>query len=261
MQIWRLLKPETHDAFMNMAIDESILKNRIENLVPNTVRLYSWKPSAVSIGRFQDVKKEVHIEDCTKHGVDVVRRITGGGAVYHDSDGELTYSMVIKRIDLGTDDIGEVYAKIYSGLTEALRTLGVEADFNPGDVKACPNLTVNKRKISGSAQAHRKGVVLQHGTLLSKVDLARMFTFLRVPWAKTCMQVAEIAENKITSIDAETGRNVSTNEIVDALVLGFERTFKVRLEAGRLTSKELEVAEYLCKQKYAMDKWNFSGHN
>jgi lipoate-protein ligase A len=261
MQIWRLLKPETHDAFMNMAVDESILKNRIENSVPNTVRLYSWKPSAVSIGRFQDAKKEVHVEDCAKNSVDIVRRITGGGAVYHDSDGEITYSMVVKKADLGTDDIGEVYARIYSGLTEALKTLGIEADFNPGDVKACPNLTVNKRKISGSAQAHRKGVVLQHGTLLSTLDLVRMFTFLRVPWAKTCMQVARIAENKITSINAETGRNVSTNEIVEALVEGFEKTFKVTLEAGRLTSKELEVAEFLRKEKYGNDKWNFSGHN
>jgi lipoate---protein ligase len=261
MQIWRLLKPETYDAFMNMAVDESILKNRIENSVPNTVRLYSWKPSAISIGRFQDVKKEVHIENCAKNGVDVVRRITGGGAVYHDSDGEMTYSIVIKKVDLETDDIGEVYAKIYSGLTEALKTLGIEADFNPGDVKACPNLTVNKRKISGSAQAHRKGVVLQHGTLLSRLDLVKMFTLLRVPWAKTCMQVVKIAENKITSVDAEAGRNVATNEIVDALVEGFEKTFKVRLETGRLTSKELEVAEHLRMEKYAVDKWNFSGHN
>jgi lipoate-protein ligase A len=229
--------------------------------VPNTVRLYSWKPSAVSIGRFQDAKKEVHVEDCAKNSVDIVRRITGGGAVYHDSDGEITYSMVIKRVDLGTDDIGEVYAKIYSGLTEALKTLGIEADFNPGDVKACPNLTVNKRKISGSAQAHRKGVVLQHGTLLSRLDLVRMFTFLRVPWAKTCMQVAKIAESKITSIGAEAGRNVSTNEIVNALVEGFEKTFKVRFETSRLTSKEFEVAEHLREEKYAIDKWNFSGHN
>jgi lipoate-protein ligase A len=75
------------------------------------------------------------------------------------------------------------------------------------------------------------------------------------------MQIAKIAENKITSIDAETGRTVSTSEIVDALVEGFEEIFKVRLETGKLTSKELEVAEYLRQKKYAMDKWNFSGHN
>jgi lipoate-protein ligase A len=261
MLTWRLLKTETHDAFMNMAVDESILKNRIENLVPNTLRLYSWKPSAVSIGRFQDAKKEVQVEDCKKYGVDIVRRITGGGAVYHDSDDELTYSLIVRRIDLMTDDIGRVYARIYSGLAEALKTLGVKADFNRGDPKTCPNLTVNGRKISGSAQAHRKGVVLQHGTLLSRVDLVKMFTFLRVPWARTCMQVAKIAENKITSIDSETGRNVPTSEIVDALIAGFEKTFKIRLEADSLAPKELEVATYLRKEKYATDRWNFSGHN
>ena len=88
-----------------------------------------------------------------------------------------------------------------------------------------------------------------------------MFTFLRVPWAKTCMQVAKIAENKITSIDAETGRTVSTNEITDALVKGFQKKFTVRLETGRLTPQELEVADCLRQEKYAMDKWNFTGHS
>jgi lipoate-protein ligase A len=261
MPIWRLLKTETHDAFTNMAIDESILKNKIENLVPNTLRLYCWKPSAVSIGRFQDAKNEVQIENCKKHGVDIVRRITGGGAVYHDSKDELTYSLIARRIDMGTDDVGRVYAKIYSGLAEALKTLGIEADFNPGDANTCPNLTVNGRKISGSAQAHRKSVVLQHGTLLSRVDLAKMFTFLRVPWAKTCMQVAKIAENKITSIDVETGRNVARSEILDALVEGFEEKFKISLEESSLTTKELETAAYLNKEKYATDAWNLNGHN
>jgi len=246
---------------MNMAVDESILKSRVENLVPNTVRFYCWNPSAVSVGRFQDAEKEVLVENCRKHRVDVVRRVTGGGAVYHDSEGELTYSLIVRRMDLGTDDIGRVYAKIYSGLAEALKTLGVRADFNQGDAKTCPNLTVNGRKISGSAQAHRKGVVLQHGTLLSRVDLVKMFTFLRVPWAKTCMQIAKIAEKKHTSIDAETGRNVPKNEIVNALIEGFEKTFKIKLEANSLTPKELEVAAYLCKQKYATDRWNFNGHN
>jgi lipoate-protein ligase A len=261
MSTWRLLETETHDAFMNMAVDESILKSRIENLVPNTLRLYRWKPSAVSIGRFQDPKKEAQVENCRRHGVDVVRRITGGGAVYHDTDDELTYSLIVRRMDLGTDDIGAVYAKIYSGLAEALKTLGVKADFNRGDAKTCPNLTVNGRKISGSAQAHRKGIVLQHGTLLSRVDLVKMFTFLRVPWARTCMQVAKIAENKITSLDVETGRNISMSEIGIALFEGFKKTFKIRLEADSLTQKESEVATYLRGGKYATDRWNFNGRN
>jgi len=258
---WRLLKLETHNAFMNMAIDESVLKARIGKLVPNTIRFYRWNPSAVSVGRFQDAEKEAQVEACRKHGVDVVRRITGGGAVYHDSEDEITYSVIAGRDGLGTEDIALVYAKIYSGLTEALKILGIAADFNQGNAKACPNLTANGKKISGSSQAHKKGVVLQHGTLLLRVNLERMFTFLRVPWAKTCLQVVNVAMDKITSIETEAGRNVSIAEVTDALVKGFERALEIKLENGRLTSGEFELAENLCREKYATDSWNFSGHS
>ncbi len=241
---------------MNMAIDESILKSKTDHLVPSTVRFYRWEPSAVSIGRFQDAEKETHLANCRKHGIDVVRRITGGGAVYHDSADEITYSVIADRDDLGTEDIADIYAKIYSGLTKALAILGVNADFNQGSVKACPNLTVRGRKISGSAQAHRHGVVLQHGTLLTKVNLERMFRFLRVPWAQTCFQVVRVAESRITSISSETGRDSSDDEIINALVRGFESGLDIKMKNGRLTPKELESAEDLCETKYATDAWN-----
>lgn len=246
---------------MNMAIDESILKSKIDHLVPSTVRFYRWKPSAVSIGRFQEAEKETHMANCRQHGIDIVRRITGGGAVYHDSEDEITYSVIASREDLGTEDIADIYAKIYSGLTKALAILGVSADFNQGSPKACPNLTVRGRKISGSAQAHRHGVVLQHGTLLTKVNLERMFTFLRVPWAQTCFQVVRIAENKITSISSEIGRDSSDDEIINALVKGFESGLDIEMKNGRLTPKELESAEDLCNMKYFTDEWTLRGHN
>lgn len=246
---------------MNMAIEESILKSKIDHLVPSTVRFYRWEPSAVSIGRFQDAEKETHMANCRKHDINVVRRITGGGAVYHDSADEITYSVIADRYDLGTEDIADIYAKIYVGLTNALAILGVSADFNQGNMKACPNLTVKGRKISGSAQAHRHGVVLQHGTLLTKVNLERMFTFLRVPWAQTCFQVVRVAENRITSLRSEIGRDSPDEEIINALVKGFESGLDIELKNGKLTSEELESAEDLCKTKYATDAWNLSGRN
>jgi lipoate-protein ligase A len=126
---WRLLELETHKAFMNMAIDEAILQARIENKVPSTLRFYRWKPSAVSIGKFQTLEKEVSLEGCRKYGVDVVRRMTGGGAVYHDAEGEITYSVVASRKDFGTEDVSVVYVKIYAGIAEALRILGIGSDF------------------------------------------------------------------------------------------------------------------------------------
>jgi lipoate-protein ligase A len=244
---------------MNMAIDEAILTARIQNAVPNTLRFYRWKPSAVSVGRFQNTETEVQLDNCRKHNVDVVRRITGGGTVYHDAQDEITYSVIARKEDLGAEEIAAVYSRIYAGLAEALGMLGIRADFNQGTAKACPNLTVNGRKISGSAQAHRRGTFLQHGTLLSKVDLERMFTFLRVPWAKTCMQIVSIAENRITSINAELGKTVSAAEVKAAMVKGFEKALDISLTSGELTAIEQELSRHLCQEKYATDDWNFQG--
>jgi lipoate-protein ligase A len=256
MSAWRLLKLETHDAFMNMAIDEAILASRIENRVPNTVRFYLWNPSAVSIGKFQNVENEVQLENCRKLGVDVVRRITGGGTVYHDAEDEITYSVIVSKKDLGTEDVVEVYAEIYQGLVEALGILGVTADFNEGNVKACPNLTVGGKKISGSAQCHKKGVVLQHGTLLLDVDLKKMFTLLQVPWAKTCMKVVDVAKNKITSMREQLGRKISLNEAETALKKGFGKAFNIELGEDELKPFESELARELCEKKYSTEDWN-----
>ena len=186
MDHWRLLKLETADAFTNMAVDEAIMKARIENKVQNTLRFYQWKPSAVTIGRFQKLAEQVHVDNCKKHGVDIVRRISGGGTVYHDSEGEITYSIVAKLSDLGCKDLDmlSAYKKICSGLNEAVRILGTKAEYRPPDPKRCPNLAISGKKISGNAQTSKKGILLQHGTFMLDIDHKKMFTFLRVPWQK-----------------------------------------------------------------------------
>lgn len=257
--IWRLLKLETRDAFTNMAIDEAVLTARIKEMVPNTMRFFMWKPSAVSIGRFQNVSNEVYLENCRKYGVDVVRRITGGGAVYHDCEDEITYSVIVSEKDLGSVGIFQAYRMICSGLIEAVKILGVHADFDPGDLKQCPNITVSGRKISGSAQSRRRGVLLQHGTLLVDVDLKKMFAFLRVPWAKTCMDVVNVAQRKITSVKHEIGAGVSFEKAYQALVMGFEKALDMQLEKRELTSYERNLANTLCRQKFATDDWNLKG--
>lgn len=257
--VWRLVKLEAHNAFTNMAVDEAILEARIENQAPNTLRFYRWNPSVVSIGKFQNVENEVQMENCKRFGVDVVRRITGGGTVYHDTEGEITYSVVVSKKDLGTEDIAIVYAKIYAGLVEALKILGIAADFSQGNAKTCPNLTVNGKKLSGSAQCHRRGVVLQHGTLLLNVDLEKMFTFLRVPWAETCMEVVNVARGRITSTKEEMGKAVSAREVNEALIRGFKKALNISLSDGKLTPYEHRLAEQLVKEKYSTNNWNLYG--
>ena len=259
MPSWRLLKSETHNAFANMAIDEAIVRARIEGKVPNTLRFYRWSPSAVSIGRFQNIHNEVQLENCRAHDVDVVRRISGGGAVYHDSEDEITYSVVAKQEDLGTHDVAEAYNHVCNGLIEAAHILGVAANYNEGDVKQCPNIVVHGRKISGSAQAHKKGVILQHGTFLIDVDLEKMFTLLKVPLKDACVDFMSIAKRKITSVAGELGNRLPMNRVYQALVEGFERALDTSLLEGSLTNYELSLAQKLEKEKFAAREWNVEG--
>jgi len=256
MDVWRLLGLEVGDAFTNMAMDEAILTARIAGKVPNTIRFYRWKPSAVSIGRFQDLFSEVHVENCRKHGVDVVRRITGGGAVYHDYDGEITYSLVVDDADM---DIISAYKAVCAGLIEAVKILGTIAEFNPLDSKQCPNITIKGKKISGSAQSCKRGILLQHGTFLVDINHEKMFTFLKVPWAKTLVDVLEVSKKKLTSAQQELELRMSMEEAYQALVGGFEKALKIQLVEEELTSYEWKLAEKLRKTKFATEDWNFNG--
>ena len=244
---------------MNMAIDEAILTARTIERVSNTLRLYKWKPSAVSIGKNQNPENEIQLNNCRRLGVDMVRRVSGGGTVYHDERDEVTYSLTAKTSDLGVKDIAALYSKVYEGIEDALRLLGIMTDFNEGDAKNCPNLTVKGRKISGSSQANKRETVLQHGTLLLDVDLEKMFTLLRVPWAKTCMEIVGVAKNKITSIKEELGHAVSAETAANALASGFKNALGVQMVEGELIPFEVELAEKLCRDKYSTDDWNVRG--
>jgi lipoate-protein ligase A len=244
-----------------MAVDEAILTARTIDRCPNTIRLYRWNPSAVSVGKNQKPESEVNLENCLKLGVDIVRRISGGGTVYHDSQNEVTYSITAKMRDLGAKNATEAYIRIYAGIKDALRILGVTADFSEGDEKNCPNLTVNCKKISGSAQTHKREIVLQHGTLLLAVDLEKMFTLLHVPWARTCMEVVDVAKKRITSVKNELGHAVSVDTAANALTVGFKNMLRIQAAEGQLSAFELELAQKLLREKYATDKWNFRGES
>ena len=259
MKTWRLLKLRANDAFTNMAIDEAIATARIDGTAPNTLRFYSWKPSAVSVGRFLDVSNAVHVENCRQNGVDIVRRISGGGTVYHDSLDEITYSVIVKEKDFGTTDVVYAYNKICNGLIEAAKNLGINANFSPGDPRNCPNLAVAEKKISGSAQYHKGGVLLQHGTFLLDVHLERMFTYLRVPWAETISSVVCVANEKITSLKKELNHEVSFQEACEALLNGFQKALGMKLAEEPLTEQEQQFALKLKEEKYSQDSWNLKG--
>ncbi|MBD3191484.1 MAG: lipoate--protein ligase family protein [Candidatus Heimdallarchaeota archaeon] len=253
---WRLIwVNEAADCYTNMGIDEAILNAVANNEVPSTLRFYRWKPSAVSIGYFQSMNKEVNIENCQKEGVDYTRRITGGGAVYHDFEGELTYSLVTKESNPKIPrDIVKSYQKICTGIVNGLAKLGVPTEFKPiNDIV----LQKNGKKISGNAQTRRKGVVLQHGTILRKVDVEKMFSILIVSDEKIRSKLISSAKERVSSLTQVLGVSPSFEEIQKSLTEGFELALNINAIPSKLTNEELLDAKNIAKTKFSNKDWLF----
>ena len=250
---WRLLDMGLEDAFYNMALDEAITTARSKNLVPNTLRFFRWDPSAVSIGYFQSMEEEVDIASCNDRGIDYVRRRTGGGAVYHDRNGELTYSLMINEDHkLISRYFQKTYETLCSGLISGLRLLGIPAEFKPIN-----DIIVEGKKISGNAQTRGMNVVHQHGTILREVDPTLMFTVLKVPNEKIRDKMIQSAEERVTSLNEFLKREVNFEELKEALINGFEESFKITLVQGETLEFEEQLAAKLKAEKYVTREWNF----
>ena len=218
---WRFIKDRGNNAAMNMAIDEAIMIAHKKEIVPPTIRFYQWSPPAVSLGYFQDMQKEINLNACRNSGIDIVRRPTGGKAVLHDR--ELTYSFVIRENhSLINKSILETYKKISQALILGLDFLGIKADLVPLKEKMDKNnkkksvhdsgyfkticfstpsqyeVQVGGKKLIGSAQVRKRGVVLQHGSLLMELDRNKWFSVFNFPSEEILNKVK--AKFKATSI-------------------------------------------------------------
>ncbi len=244
---WRFIPFSEQNAALNMGIDQSILEHIRAGKSMPTIRFYTWQPSAITIGTFQCRGDEVDMEQAKRLGVGVVRRITGGGAVYHDREGEITYS-IIGQEELFKRDIAKSYEQICASIVEALQSLGIHAAFRPIN-----DIIVNQKKISGNAQTRRQGTLLQHGTILYDVDVDKMFSLLKVDKAKVSDKFVDSVKKVVTSVKQEKP-GTSKEQLLDALKAAFLK--QKEYEEGTLTSSELERAEQLAKERYSSEEWN-----
>ncbi len=245
---YRLIPLSIATAAENMATDEAILRSVGRGDSPSTLRFYRWRPSAVSLGCFQSFEYEIDEEQASQNNVDIVRRISGGGAVFHDSYGELTYSFVSKLEEVPTDII-ESFKKICNGLVGGFRVLGLDANYSEVN-----DVLVNDKKISGSAQTRRYGAVLQHGTILIDPDIRLMFRLLKVSPEKITDKFVSSVYKRVTSIFRELENRPSFTEVRDAMVTGFEREFGAEISFGELTEGERGLVKSL-KDRYASEDW------
>ena len=211
---WRIIQVETHTAAMAMALDE-VASESVKAGGPPTIRFYRWNPSAVSIGYFQSLEQEVNLEACKRSGIDVVRRRTGGGTVYHDYEGEITYSVIAPESYFGKD-ITASYRLICGWLVDAFSILDIHAEFKPIN-----DITADGKKISGNAQTRRKGVLLQHGTVLYDMDVKKMFSVLRVSREKISDKMISAVEERVTCVKRVS--DASRDETCRALYQAFTK--------------------------------------
>jgi lipoate-protein ligase A len=234
----RVLETGYNPAALNMAIDEALIENIGEAPV---LRIYGWRPAAISVGYFQSIKEEVDLEKCSQLGVDVVRRLTGGGAVLHEF--ELTYSFITKQYP---QNIMESCRWICDAIVMSIKRLGFDASFVPLN-----DIVINGKKVSGSAQTRRKGVLLQHGTLLLGVDVDKMFSILKVPSEKLKDKIIKDVKERVTSLEGTT-----FDEMASSLKTSFAEKFDAKLVADSLSTEEIDYAKWLAERKYGSKEWN-----
>lgn len=265
--IWRLLNYRSCSASENMAIDEAVLLETIHHNKPPTLRFYGWSRPAVSIGYFQELTKEINDDRCRLSDVKVVRRITGGKAVYHRD--EITYSVVAgSSTGLFPDDIARTYRIISLCLLRGLSNLGIRAklaetasigvDRKP-DLDACcfsvpagNELMVDGRKICGSAQTRTRGGFIQHGSLLMTFDPVETADMILSSDAPDCH--AKLRKS-VTAVNELLPSPVSAETLCFALKKGFVDELGIDMTEGTLTPAEKALSRRLVK-KYESDAWN-----
>ena len=247
---WRYIITEGNAAARNMAIDRAVLVANSEGRSPPTVRFYNWDPPAISIGYFQSLKEEVDLEKCKDLGVEYVRRITGGGAVFHEH--ELTYSIIIPESHPKIPkNILDSYGNICGAVIKGLKNLGIESKYAPIN-----DIIADGRKISGSAQTRKLKTVLQHGTVLLDVDVEKMFSLLLVPNEKIRDKMIADVKQRVTSVKHLLGDNIDFNDAIVAMKKGFEEEFDMELETDELTDYELELSDKFEKEYFSNPNWN-----
>jgi lipoate-protein ligase A len=267
---WRVIPEESRPGPMQMALDE-IAAETAGAGGPRTVRVYRWEPSCLSLG-YRQSADTVDWDHCESAGVDVTRRQTGGGGIYHDTVGDISYSIVAPKAEL-PGDLMDCYHLLCEPILAAIRALGVPARFVESELPAlydpaCYLRALHPahdvvvpdaggeddeaesggtvRKLAGNAQYRRKDAVIQHGSLTYSVDAAAHLGVFSDPGVRP----AEFRE-RVTGIDehADCSREEAVETLTETLAEWADA------EVGGWTDGELARARERVDEKYADDRW------
>lgn len=262
---WRLIDTGPLSGRENMAIDEALFRCFDPASSRPVLRLYGWQPPALSLGRFQKAGDDLDLDRCRADNLMVVRRITGGGAIYHSD--ELTYSLVCgpSQIPAATS-VKESFRVLTSFLLGLYRALGLQAayaaDLAPAGTrlgertplcfagKESYDILVNGRKLGGNAQRRSREIIFQHGSIPLQNRVQQGLGYLRtkpqgIEQASTCL--------------AEQGMTADFDQLQQTLVAQFQAQLGASLQADDLTADEQALSQRLAAGKYCADCWNLEG--
>jgi len=219
----RVLDTGLRRAAENMALNRALLESHQAGTSPHTLRFLRFEPSAL-LGFHQDVEQELRTDYCAEHGIDIQRRITGGGAIYFDQT-QIGWELYLDKAFLGTADMGAIARRICEAAAEGISALGVDARYRPRN-----DIEVDGRKVSGTGGAFDGDSIMYQGTLLIDFDVERMLRVLRIPAEKLSDKAIESARDRVANLKDLLGELPSFEAVQKGLAESFARAFDVQLE-------------------------------
>lgn len=231
---------------MHMALDEVLTNEVSSGRRKPTLRVWEWASPAVVIGRHQSLRNEVDSEAARRHGIEVVRRISGGGAMFIEPGNTITYSICAPQSLVADLSFQQSYHLMDSWVIDALAVLGIQASYQPLN-----DITSPAGKIAGAAQARRGTAVLHHVTMAYDIDSAKMLEVLRIGREKLSDKGTASAAKRVDPLRTQTGLTRET--IIKRMIETFR--LKYGLNDDQLSERELALAERLASEKFATSEW------
>lgn len=244
---WEVVHDKALSPRMNLALDEVLTARVGDGRRKPTMRIWEWTESAVVIGSFQSYRNEVDPEGAARHGFDIVRRISGGGAMLIAAESIITYSLYVPAELVAGMTFADSYAFLDDWALQALRSLGIEATYQPLN-----DITSPSGKIGGAAQKRlASGGVLHHASLSYDIDGEVMTQVLRIGREKLSDKGTTSAAKRVDPLRSQTG--LPRDAIIDRFIETFTRQYAAN--PGVITDDEYAEAEALVESKFATDAW------
>ena len=244
---WEIIHGSSERPQLQMALDQVLAEEVGEGRRGPTLRIWEWDQPAVVIGSFQSVRNEVDPQNAAKYGFQVVRRISGGGAMFMEAGSVITYSIYAPADLVQGMSFADSYAFLDEWVIVALKSLGIDAFYQPLN-----DITSAKGKIGGAAQKRLgMGAVLHHVTMSYDMDGDKMVEVLRIGREKMSDKGTRSANKRVDPLRSQTG--LSRQEIIAALIATFTKLYGST--AGEITADERAKAEQLVAEKFGTDEW------